>query len=83
MLIKLLQSVDSFELDLAAQPADSLAPEGWKAMPGRQAIEKLFPKSHLTMHIHVRLPFICEKLQSNWPIRCTEGHVGSHEGSHK
>ena len=55
MLIKLLQSFDVFELDLAAQPTGSLAPVGWKTMPGRQAVEKLFPKSHLTMHIHVCL----------------------------
>lgn len=53
MLIKLLQTFESFELDLVAQPSDSLAPEGWKAMPGRQAVERLFPKCHLTMYLYV------------------------------
>ena len=53
MLIKLLQSFEAFELDLVSQPSDSLAPEGWRSMPNRQAVELLFPKCHLTMYLHV------------------------------
>ena len=58
MLIKLLQSFDAFELDLVSQPSDSLAPEGWRSMPNRQAVERLFPKCHLTMYLHVSVFYL-------------------------
>ncbi|KLO17806.1 cytochrome P450 [Schizopora paradoxa] len=50
MLIKLLQSFDSFALDPLAQPADTRPPEWWKGVPGRQSIEQLFPKTHATIY---------------------------------
>ena len=55
MLIRLLQAFDGFELAPDAQPPDSLPPPEWKNAPGRQAKERFFPKTHLTMYSHVSL----------------------------
>ncbi|TDL14786.1 cytochrome P450 monooxygenase pc-1 [Rickenella mellea] len=52
MLIKLLQSFDAVTLDEASQPSDSRIPSSWSTVPGRQAIERFFPKIHLTMYAH-------------------------------
>lgn len=53
MLVRLLQKFDTFELDSAAQPQDSLPPPSWKDKPGRQGRERIFPKTHLTMYAYV------------------------------
>lgn len=53
MLVRLLQIFDTFELDTDAQPPDSRPPPEWKALGGRQAVEKFFPKTHLTMYSYV------------------------------
>jgi len=50
MLIRLLQTFDAVELDLDAQPAENRPPADWRTAPGRQAMERIFPKSHLTMY---------------------------------
>lgn len=50
MLIRMLQTFNKFELDPSAQPPDSRPPAAWKNAPGRQAIERIFPKAHLTMY---------------------------------
>jgi hypothetical protein len=50
MLIRLLQSFSGIELDEAAQPADSRPPAEWKNATGRKAIERFWPKAHLTLH---------------------------------
>jgi len=52
MLIRLLQTFDSIELDPSSQPADSIPPASWKNAAGRQAMERIWPKSHLTMYSH-------------------------------
>ncbi|TDL19801.1 cytochrome P450 [Rickenella mellea] len=52
MLVKLLQKFDGFTLDEAAQPPDSRIPASWVNVPGRQSMERFFPKMHLTMYAH-------------------------------
>lgn len=54
MLVRLLQAFDGLELAPDAQPIDSLPPPEWRNAPGRQAKERFFPKTHLTMYAHVR-----------------------------
>ena len=58
MLIRLLQSFDTITLCPEAQPEQSRIPEEWSspknvAMGKRKAIEKFFPKTHMTMYAHV------------------------------
>ncbi|KDR78034.1 hypothetical protein GALMADRAFT_64763 [Galerina marginata CBS 339.88] len=50
MIIRLLQTFSSIDLDLAAAPPESVPPKDWAETSGRKAIEKLFPKMHLTMY---------------------------------
>jgi cytochrome P450 len=50
MLIRLLQSFSSIRLDLAAAPPEAAPPREWAQTSGRKAIEKLYPKIHLTMY---------------------------------
>ncbi|KAF8883907.1 CYP63 cytochrome P450 monooxygenase-like protein [Gymnopilus junonius] len=50
MLIRLLQSFSSMELDLSAAPPEATPPKEWAQASGRKAIEKLFPKMHLTLY---------------------------------
>jgi hypothetical protein len=52
MLVRLLQAFGTITLAPDAQPLDSQAPASWKLVPGRQAAEKLWPKSHLTLYLH-------------------------------
>ncbi|KAF8631752.1 hypothetical protein AX15_002208 [Amanita polypyramis BW_CC] len=52
MLIRLLQSFSSVDLDPASAPPDSLPPPEWKEARGRKAIEKIMLKYHLTMYSH-------------------------------
>ena len=53
MLIRLLQSFDQVELAPEAQPLDARPPKEWQAAGGRQAVETVIPKTHLTMYSHV------------------------------
>jgi len=49
-LIRLLQNIDSITLAPEAQPPDSRIPEGWRRGKGRQAVEQVRAKAHLTMY---------------------------------
>ncbi len=53
MLVRLLQTFDRFELDASAQPPETIPPASWKDVPGRQSIERCWPKAHLTLYAHV------------------------------
>ncbi|KIM86055.1 hypothetical protein PILCRDRAFT_816602 [Piloderma croceum F 1598] len=50
MLIRVLQSFSSISLDVDAQPPETRVPASWAKVPGRQSIERFWPKAHLTMH---------------------------------
>ncbi|KLO15647.1 cytochrome P450 [Schizopora paradoxa] len=50
MLVRLLQTFDRFELDPTAQPPETIPPPSWKNAEGRKAIERCWPKAHLTMY---------------------------------
>ena len=50
MIIRLLQSFSSITLRLDAQPAGSLPAPNWHAR-GRNLVEKIWPRSHLTMYV--------------------------------
>jgi len=54
MLVRLLQTFDRFELDASAQPLETIniPPASWKDVPGRQSIERCWPKAHLTLYAH-------------------------------
>lgn len=54
-LVRLMQAFDSISLARDVQPEETLPPASWAKAPGRQAIEKIVPKQHLTMYSHVRL----------------------------
>jgi hypothetical protein len=53
-LIRLLQHFDSISLAPEAQPAGSLPPPEWRAGPGRQAYERIWPAAAITLFIKVR-----------------------------
>ena len=53
VLIRFLQTFSSVSLARDVQPNDTLPPQYWAEMGGRQAIEKIWPKLHLTMYVHV------------------------------
>lgn len=60
MLVRLLQAFDGLELAPDAQTPDSLPPPEWKNASGRQAQERFFPKTHLTLYAYVSfLPCLC------------------------
>ncbi|KAJ7830511.1 cytochrome P450 monooxygenase [Mycena olivaceomarginata] len=50
-IIRLLQTFQSLELASDAMPPDSLPPASWATGKGRKAIEKIRPKSDLTMSV--------------------------------
>ncbi|KAJ7148564.1 cytochrome P450 monooxygenase pc-1 [Mycena crocata] len=50
MLIRLLQSFESFSLDEAAFAPEARPPPEWSTFPGRKGIDKFRPKLHLTMY---------------------------------
>ncbi|KAF8957214.1 cytochrome P450 monooxygenase pc-3 [Flammula alnicola] len=52
MIIRLLQTFSFVELDASAAPPEAHPPAEWAQTKGRKAIEKLFPKMHLTMYTH-------------------------------
>ncbi|KZT09730.1 cytochrome P450 monooxygenase pc-3 [Laetiporus sulphureus 93-53] len=49
-LIKLLQRFSVMELVPEAAPQDSLPPREWAGLPGRKGVEKVWPKTHLTLY---------------------------------
>lgn len=53
MLIRLLQQFQTIMLAPDAQAPDTLPPPIWAKAEGRKATEKVFPKMHLTMYVHV------------------------------
>ena len=55
MLVRLLQNFSSMELDLAAAPPEATPPKDWAQASGRKALEKIFPRIHLTMYTNVNL----------------------------
>lgn len=52
-LIKLMQSFESFDLDTEALDPESRPREEWKGEKGRKGVEKMWPRSHLTLYIRV------------------------------
>ncbi|KAL0570432.1 hypothetical protein V5O48_011525 [Marasmius crinis-equi] len=50
-LVKLLQEFESFSLAPEAQPSGSLPPKEWQHRKGRQAEEKIWPGSALTLFV--------------------------------
>ncbi|QRV88399.1 cytochrome P450 family protein [Ceratobasidium sp. AG-Ba] len=49
-LVRLLQRIESISLAPEAHPEGTLPPEEWKHEAGRKSIEKVWPKSHLTIY---------------------------------
>lgn len=56
MLVRLLQNFSSVSLARDIQPPKSIPPASWVDVPGRQSVEKVWPKSNLTMFIDVSHP---------------------------
>lgn len=54
MIVRLLQNFTSVSLDLSSLPDDAHPPAEWAEGTGRKAIEKLWPKMHLTLYTEVR-----------------------------
>ena len=54
-LIRLLQNFSHIELDLSAQHPDSRPPPEWLGDEGHRSKEKIFPKTHLTLYVLVRI----------------------------
>ncbi|KAF7312278.1 Cytochrome P450 monooxygenase [Mycena indigotica] len=50
-IVRLLQTFQSIELAPEAQPEDSRPPAAWANGPGRKKLEKIKPKSDLTMSV--------------------------------
>lgn len=55
MLIRLLQTFSSIELNTDAIPPEAHPPAEWAKSSGRKAVEKVFPKMHLTMYTYRNL----------------------------
>ena len=53
MLIRLLQQFESIALSPESQDPATRPPAAWARRQGRQAIERFWPKSHLTMYAYV------------------------------
>ncbi|KIM86057.1 hypothetical protein PILCRDRAFT_816605 [Piloderma croceum F 1598] len=52
MLIRILQNFSTITLDIDAQSPETRVPASWAKVPGRQSIERFWPKVHLTMYAH-------------------------------
>ncbi|TFK50641.1 cytochrome P450 [Heliocybe sulcata] len=52
MLIRLLQNFSSMTLEPSAHAPGTLPPKSWADGEGRKAVDRFFPKSHLTMYSH-------------------------------
>lgn len=50
MIIRLLQNFETIKLEPLAQSPNTRPPTWWTQIPGRQSLEKLWPKAHLTMY---------------------------------
>jgi len=50
-LVRFLQNFSSVSLAPNAQPPNSLPPPEWAGAEGRKGIEKIFPRSHLTIYV--------------------------------
>jgi hypothetical protein len=63
LLVRLMQNFSSISLELDAYPPGTLPPEEFKLASGRKAIDKVWPKSNLTLYLAVRcssiILFIC------------------------
>lgn len=53
VLVRLLQSFRRFELAMDAAPAGACPPEEWAQGTGRKPLEKIWPKSAVTLYSHV------------------------------
>ena len=53
MLVRLMQSFSSISLELDSFPPGSLPPEEFKLAPGRKGIDKIWPKTTLTLYVAV------------------------------
>lgn len=62
MLIRFMQQFTGVTLDEAAAPPHAKPPAHWKNSVGRKTIERVYPKSHLTMYAQVSDP--CSGLMS-------------------
>jgi len=51
MLVRLLQNFSSISLELDAFPPGTLPPDDFKLSPGRKGVEKVWPKSTLTLYV--------------------------------
>lgn len=54
-LVRFLQNFSSVSLAPNAQPLDTLPPPEWSGAPGRKGVEKIFPRSHLTIYASVSI----------------------------
>lgn len=54
MLVRLLQNFSSISFVADASPPGTLPPDNFKLAPGRKGIDKVWPKSTLTMYLAVR-----------------------------
>jgi len=62
LTIRLLQTFKAFHLDLGSAPPEAHPPAEWASQPGRQSVEKIFPKMHLTMYTNVSTSFVLDHL---------------------
>lgn len=54
-MVRLLQTFSNITLDPSAQDPDTRVPAAWAEFPGRKGKEKVWPKSHITLYMHVSL----------------------------
>lgn len=52
VLVRMLQNFSSFDLAMDAAPAGSCPPEEWAHGTGRKPLEKIWPKSAVTLYSH-------------------------------
>lgn len=52
-MVRLLQTFSNITLDPSAQDPDTRVPAAWAEFPGRKGKEKVWPKSHITLYMHV------------------------------
>lgn len=68
MLVRLLQNFSSISLELDAFPPGTLPPDDFKLSPGRKGVEKVWPKSTLTLYVKVCPPVNIALLISPLPM---------------
>ena len=52
-MVRLLQTFSNITLDPSAQDPETHVPKAWAEFPGRKGKEKVWPKSHITLYMHV------------------------------